>query len=83
MSNQWKITKDVIDFGEANGVTSNDYQKDTELPVRFKMYDDDGELYFEGRMETPDFHPLDDFGMPGYGCTEIKYSENGNKFETL
>lgn len=34
----------------------------TELTCRFRMYDDDGELYYEGRSAWEDFDPLDDFG---------------------
>jgi len=41
----------------------------------FKMYDDDGILYFTGRIEgySTGFEPLDDFGGPDSGCTEIRY----------
>lgn len=47
---------------------------------RFRMYDDDGELYYTGRMITDEgateeasFGPLDDYGTPNAGCTLIKY----------
>ena len=50
------------------------------------MFDDDGELYFEGRSNDCDseraFAPLDDFGMPDSGCTDIQYIHNG-KWESL
>jgi len=41
----------------------------------FRMYDDDGELYYEGRItgDYEGFEPLDDFGTPNAGCTHIKY----------
>jgi hypothetical protein len=49
----------------------------------FRMYDDDGELYYTGfgAPATDDalgteefcFGPLDDFGMPNAGCTSIKW----------
>lgn len=46
----------------------------------FRMYDDDGELYYTGRMITDEgdteeacYGPLADYGMPGAGCTSIKY----------
>lgn len=58
---------------------------------RFRMYDDDGELYYEGRWVGPNwachdgrylassaFGPLWDFGKPNAGATEIRYQENGN-----
>ena len=45
--------------------------------IAFRMKDDDGELYYEGRIACPDnydlFGPLDDFGMPNAGCTAIEY----------
>lgn len=55
------------------------------LPVdaqvyRFEMRDDDGELYYTGRLLTTEgeteraiFGPLHDYGMPGAGCTTIRY----------
>jgi len=52
----------------------------------FRMYDDDGELYYTGRIITRDdggynsedsMAPLDDFGEPDAGCTEIKYWVSG------
>lgn len=57
---------------------------------KFRMYDDDGELYYSGRIlhadgyEAPDegFEPLDDFGTGNAGCTEIKYFER-NEWRTL
>ncbi|MDJ0463081.1 hypothetical protein [Streptomyces sp. H27-C3] len=47
----------------------------------FRMYDDDGVLNYTGRIVTAeddeggevDFAPLDDFGKPNAGCTEIHY----------
>ena len=45
---------------------------------KFKMYDDDGMKYYEGRIigerdYEAGFEPLDDFGMPNAGCTDIRY----------
>jgi hypothetical protein len=49
---------------------------------RFRMRDDDGELYYEGvYVPTPgsdEFEPLDAFGGPNAGCTAIEYWENGS-----
>ena len=47
----------------------------------FKMYDDDGEIYYEGFWfdhtgEGDPFEPLDCYGMPNAGCT---YLEMRNK----
>ena len=47
-----------------------------QLPIRFLLLDDDGKVYFSGRMATADFEPLDDFGR-GFGCTELRYNEKG------
>ena len=41
---------------------------------KFRMYDDDKNLYYEGMESIKDsFAPLDEFGMPNAGCTVIKY----------
>lgn len=51
--------------------------------VKFKLYDDDGILYYEGLQIEGDegdegtFAPLDNFGMPNSGCTELKQFLNG------
>lgn len=53
---------------------------------RFRMYDDDGELYYDGRIvgDYDGFEPLDDFGMPNVGCTNIRYlNANTGAWETL
>jgi hypothetical protein len=48
------------------------------------MYDDDGELYYEGySLAGSDFGPLWDFGMPNAGCTGIKYKGKSGKYEWL
>jgi hypothetical protein len=79
----WIITKDHIaepaarpgTCANAVGVTGpRGYAGDgSELAKRFRMYDDDGNLYYEGRCAEEDFAPLDDFGTPNAGCTHIKY----------
>lgn len=57
---------------------------------KFRMLDDDGELYYTGRIITPageeeglmDFAPLDDFGKPNAGATEIHYQRaDGSWYE--
>lgn len=53
---------------------------------KFKMYDGDGELYYSGRIigEYDGFEPLDDYGTPNAGCTEIKlYNNMTREWETL
>jgi len=85
----WKIILDEVPDpqaepgtnGNAVGIASSDYDEslEDEMVARFRMYDDDGEMYYEG-IATPDdgedgFAPLDDFGTPNAGCTEIRYLE--------
>src|SRR6185503_9238077 len=48
----------------------------------FRMLDDDGIVYYHGRILTLeeagselDFVPLDEFGRPDSGCTEIQYKD--------
>lgn len=90
----WTITKDTLaDPNDKPGTNLNavgvigprNTDKTHEEIVKegkaFRMYDDDGELYYEGRImgEYDGFEPLDDFGTPNAGATEIKYWENGWK----
>lgn len=97
----WVITKDYIGEGEDNDLTGPRDATAEEVKLartqgaRFRMYDDDGELYYAGRcwvanddnIPVPDprypncigslaeehFGPLNDWGTPGAGCTEIRY----------
>lgn len=56
--------------------------KNEKHKFKFRMFDDDGILYFEGLSSVSNtFVPLDDLGV-SYGCTEIHYLING-KFEQL
>jgi hypothetical protein len=84
---RWIITKDVIENGADEGVMSRAGSPREGFPSeKFRMFDDDGELYYEGMAEQDNessgFEPLDDFGMPNAGCTEIQYFEKG-KWNTL
>jgi hypothetical protein len=48
----------------------------------FRLYDDDGELYYEGlSVQNESFEPLDE-EQPNSGVTEIHYLNNG-KWEQL
>lgn len=62
--------------------------------IAFKLYDDDGELYFTGRrLETSDcddlyggeseLAPLDCFGMPDSGCTEQRERGTDGEWKAL
>ncbi len=78
----WCITEDHINDGAEVG-TVGPNKPDDELVVmcssgfgtKFKMYDDDGVLYYSGVIngKWDGFEPLDDFGTPSAGCTRIKY----------
>jgi hypothetical protein len=57
---------------------------------RFRMRDDDGELYYEGVMvvtpedgEEAEFSPLSDFGSPNAGATSIEYQGPDGIWEPL
>ncbi|BBY54132.1 hypothetical protein H7J07_05845 [Mycobacterium koreense] len=67
----------------ARGTTKDEL--DSAYPNRhqFRLYDDDGELYYTGTLfwvggDAPAEHqaygPLGDFGMPGSGCTMLTSS---------
>lgn len=74
----WRITKDIIGEGEQNGYSNTD-DKNTVLKDKFRLYDDDGILYFEGESNNQDqeaaFIPLD-WAMGNYGCTYIEYRDH-------
>jgi hypothetical protein len=83
----WVIDKDhFADPGTEPGTCENAvgvmgprlYQGDgSELKHRFRMLTDDREVVYEGRCSSCDdedaLRPLDDFGMPNFGCTTIQY----------
>ena len=81
------ITHNIIDEKAKRERTKEEQEK---YPYAFRLYYDDGELYFKGYSDNANseraFAPLDGIGQ-SYGCTEIKYSiqyPNGTrKFETL
>ena len=57
------------------------------LGTHFKMFDDDGNLYYSGYVladETHDeFMPLDQYGMPNAGCVTIKLRDKSGKYNVL
>ena len=85
----WKITWDHTESPpERRVIESSDFDAEVfaKTPVHsFKIYDDDGELYLFGySTDDSDFAPLDDFGMPSYGATEIRYqNKKTGAYETL
>ena len=82
--NGWVVTKDHLD----NEFSATDEQlkkiKSMGLIHHFKMYDDDGELYYSGYSnDDSSFNPLDDYGTPNAGATEIRYKVKDGGYETL
>ena len=82
-SYSWAITKDLIgtDAEKTMGPSSSGIGRKEilEHPDRkcFRMLDDDGTVCYEGVSvaDYDGFGPLDDFGSPNAGCTEIQYQE--------
>ena len=56
-----------------------------ERGVVFRLYDDDGNLCFQGYIigKYNGFEPLDDWGRGGYGCTEIRYRDYYSEWKPL
>ena len=91
MSNYaWVITKDYLaetPEEDDSGITGPSDASDEMLEeVKsgkghiFRLYDDDGILYYKGRLLTYGdmtdgicFAPLDDFGAGWAGCTEVRW----------
>lgn len=77
----WKITATNADLTSRTGWTSVDYVEGMDLPFRFRMLDDDRNVYYEGVSSDNDsddaFAPLDHLGTPDAGCVSIEYLSNG------
>ena len=75
----WTITNDLVDDGKKVGTSSCNFDEAQAalLKHRFRLLDDDGEIYYEGLSDDCEseraFAPLDDFGQGYAGCTEINY----------
>ena len=80
---RWTITRDLLadttapekTNSNAKGMTGprGASKEVTDNPARFTMYDGDLECYYHGMIfgDYSGFEPLDDFGMPNAGCTDI------------
>jgi hypothetical protein len=82
----WTITRDYIENGAETGLTGpRNKSRHTANETAFKMYDDDGALYYAGKIwgDFDGSEPLDDFGTPAAGCTEIKLRDSDGVFRTL
>ncbi len=81
------IDKDHIDNGESNNSLHGEADEKFKhlLTEHFRLYDDDGELYYEGRctsqMTEAAFAPLD-WAMANAGCTDLQYLNKG-KWESM
>lgn len=86
----WVIDVDRLDNAQAVGVIGpRGVTRKMESRLRsgygriFRMLDDDGEVYYEGRIIGGDgFEPLDDYGTPNAGAVHIQYRRDG-EWETL
>lgn len=98
---RWIITKDLIsepDEGNAVGYNGDkgfvlarmrDAKKVEQfaanLPVMFKLLDDDGEVYFTGKCDDPALYDESqafgalDWAMPSFGCTTFKFYNKATK----
>ena len=98
----WIITKDhLAEANIPEGTNSNakgvigprnvtpeqvDRLHEGRIGEAFRIYDDDGELYYSGRIigDYEGFEPLDDFGATNAGATDIKYrNHTSGKWELL
>jgi|DEB0MinimDraft_6_1074348.scaffolds.fasta_scaffold01497_9 hypothetical protein len=91
----WLITHDLIDTDAAGvvgprGISDKDrLYLDSGRGHRFRMYDDDGKLYYAGLFvgdpaSEEGFGPLDDFGEPNAGAVRIDYYDHATRrWETL
>jgi hypothetical protein len=90
----WIIDKDHIkdQYSNREGRASRDYEEEVFLTlelVKWRVKDDDGDIYYEGRMtkerledsEDRSFGPLD-FAMADAGATTMEYFQDG-KWEQL
>jgi hypothetical protein len=80
----WIITADVLDGRTVSITGPRDITAEQIARLnagegaQFRLKDDDGEIYFEGRFVGDEksedaFGPLDDYGLPDSGCTSIEY----------
>lgn len=86
------ITREFLspgsEFQDATKQQVNQIKKDG-FTVAFRLFDDDGIHYYSGYLKTKyegceqAFRPLEDYGMPNAGCTDIKYLESDKKWHSL
>lgn len=79
---KWNITKwcKTITDSEKDEYTGRDVSG---CPFKFRLLDDDREVYAYGKASEETFAPLDAYKYV-YGCTEIQYKNLiTGKYETL
>ena len=100
MEIMWKITERILDeeagisivLGKSKDFDANKFA--TQPTIKFRLLDDDGEVYFYGLMTKIRYNDYDDPGISpfdpldmyrySYGCTEIHFfNEEHKKWETL
>lgn len=65
------------------GLKFGGYQGDgSDLPHRWRCYDADGELYYEGRASEETFDPLN-WAKWDAGAVEIRYRQHDGRWEQL
>lgn len=86
----WKITRDFLADDSAASIigprnSTFDWDANPDAGEEFRMYDDDGELYYQGRItgQFEGFEPLDDFGTPHAVCTRIDYKSPSGEWVAL
>lgn len=86
---QWIITRDLTEHDgnpECAVHRGNFHGDPATLPYAFRLYDDDGHLYYEGKSSDRNsqraFDPLD-WAQPYAGCTRIDYLRENGRWETL
>jgi len=84
----WAVTRDHLENKDVFVWNGRESKEEIERALKssnamkFRMFDDDHELYYSGKMiskngsspfESEDiFGPLDDYGMPNAGCTQLE-----------
>jgi hypothetical protein len=96
----WKITRNYESAGDSRkpwgpGGLPAEIKSPNDIDwtgaEKFRLLDDDGNIYCAGLHVEGDidscacgFGPLDDWGRPNFGCTEIQYlDEKTGEYRTL
>lgn len=80
----WDITHDYIDSGkEGTKVRTSWPATMIVLDYRFKLLDDDGNVYYRGRCNDDAWPDLLDWGMWYAGCTQVWGRKGNDKYELI